>query len=165
MNQGKLPCAYTFLYEDSTLCDYEVATDEFASLLGVADHWVKQFDLGPLVELVYHANGSMRGKVAITDSDMDKLISMEQRLQEQLGPWKDFVLPQGSLGASHLHLLRSRAKSIVRILYRADQEPGREKLPIIHDFWNTLSNLLFLMALLENRAEGVDEKVFVSKSY
>ncbi len=158
-------CAYTFLYENSSLCDYEIATDEFASLLGLADHYVKHFDLHPLVELVYHANGSMRGKIAITKDNIDTLLDMQKKLQEQLGPWKQFVLPEGSQGATHLHVLRSRAKSIVRIMHHIDQESEREKVIILHDFWNILSNLFFLMALIENKLEGVKEQVFISQSY
>ncbi len=162
---NKQACAYTFLYENSSLCDYEVATDEFASLLGLADHYVKHFDLHPLVELVYHANGSMRGKIAITQDEVDTLLEMQENLRNQLGPWKQFVLPEGSLGATHLHVLRSRAKSVVRIMHKIDTEPEREKIIILHDFWNLLSNILFLMALIENKLEGIPEQVFTSKSY
>ena len=34
-------CAYSFLSEDGSLCDYEIATDELASMTAVCAHHVK----------------------------------------------------------------------------------------------------------------------------
>ncbi len=161
----KIIKAYPFLYEDSALCDYEIATDEFTSEIGVAMHHVKHFDLTEIAELVYHANGSMRGRMAISDDDYQRMVRVHDSLQQEIGAYKNFVLPTGSLGAAHLHVLRSRAKAMVRLLHKIDQEDGREKILRLHNFFNLLSNIFFLMALIENRNEGVAERTFVSKSY
>ena len=34
-------CAYSYLDESSSLCDYEVATDKLASLTALCAHYVK----------------------------------------------------------------------------------------------------------------------------
>ncbi|MEG0076691.1 ATP:cob(I)alamin adenosyltransferase [Anaerorhabdus sp.] len=158
-------CAYSFLYESSSLCDYEIATDELASETGLAMHYVKHSDLSRLVELIYHANGSMRAKMAIEEEDINYLTNLYDEILNKIGSCKYFVLPQGSLGASYLHCLRSKTKAIIRIIHKIDQEEAREKRPILHDFFNLLSNIFFLMALVENKGEHIEEKQFTSKSY
>lgn len=158
-------CAYTFLYEESKICDYEVATDELASLIGLADHDVETFDLRPYVEMVYHVNGSIRGKIAITEETIATLIATQKELTNELGSWKDFVLPMGSKGSAQLHLIRSRSKAIIRILQAIDRESNREPRMVVHEFFHNLSNLFFLMALLENKRVGVEEVIFRSNSY
>ncbi|MEG0402956.1 MAG: ATP:cob(I)alamin adenosyltransferase [Anaerorhabdus sp.] len=161
----KRACAYSFLYESSSLCDYEIATDELASQTGLAMHYVKHSDLSKLVELIYHANGSMRAKVAITDEDIRYLSRLYDEYVEMVGDLKYFVIPEGCLGACHLHCLRSKTKSIIRLIHKIDQEPNREKRQILHDFFNMLSNIFFYMALVENKNEQINEIKFVSKSY
>lgn len=158
-------CAYSYLYETSSLCDYEIATDLLASRIGLAMHDVKHSDLKFLVELVYHANGSMRGKCAITEEDLKMCNDLYEDYLEKVGSCKMFVLPCGCRGASVLHCLRSETKSIIRILAKIDCEPNRVKNKNIHQFFNLLSNLFFLMALYENKQENVKESEFVSKSY
>lgn len=56
-------CAYSYLDESSSLCDYEVATDKLASLTALCAHYVKVIDsddLQLLTSMIYHANGSIR---------------------------------------------------------------------------------------------------------
>ena len=73
-------CAYSFLKETSRQCDYEVASDELASLIAQAVHSVKhQPELLKLCELVYHANGSIRGRLAIRDEDFEWLDQLDRK--------------------------------------------------------------------------------------
>ena len=72
-------CAYSFLSEDGSLCDYEIATDELASMTAVCAHHVKHIkrkDIQELVTLIYHANGSIRGKCAIQKHEVMRLHAM-----------------------------------------------------------------------------------------
>lgn len=158
-------CAYSYLYETSSLCDYEIATDQLASQIGLAIHDVKHSNLDFLVELVYHANGSMRGKCAVTEEDLNKCNALYDEYLKKVGECKMFVLPKGCRGACVLHCLRSETKTIIRLLAKIDREPGRVKIQILHDFFNLLSNIFFLMALYENKQENVKESEFISKSY
>ena len=158
-------CAYSFLKETSRQCDYEVASDELASLIAQAVHSVKhQPELLKLCELVYHANGSIRGRLAIRDEDFEWLDQLYVRLMQENGPLRQFVLPAGCEGACALHVLRSRCKAVLRIADAIDRE--EKPVPVILlDFWNLLSNVFFQMALKDNRLEGVSEIPFVSRSY
>lgn len=156
-------CAYTFLYEDGSCCDYEVATDMLASYLGITSHYVKHIDskdLIKLIELVYHGNGSIRGRCAIEESDYIFLRSLYDKYHIEM---KKFVLPFGTLGSSHLHYARSYTKAIIRIMNKVKKEKEIEQ--ILFDFFNLLSNTLFMMALYENSKENHDEREFISKSY
>lgn len=158
-------CAYPFLKETSRQCDYEVASDELASMLGYAMHVVKHIsELDRLVLMAYHLNGSIRGKVAVTEEDKSFLEALYVKYEEKVGRKTQFVLPQGSEGACFLHMLRSKAKAVVRLAYAIEREehPVSE---LVLDLWNMLSNVLFQMALYENLMEDVQETVFVSKSY
>ena len=158
-------CAYSFLKETSRQCDYEIATDELASMIAMTVHRTKhQPELMKICELVYHANGSIRGRLAVSQQDFDWLSDLYERLTEENGPCRHFVLPSGCEGACALHVLRSRCKAILRIAYAIDRE--EKKVPsLILDFFNCLSNVFFQMALKENRMEHVEEIPFVSRSY
>lgn len=157
-------CAYSFLLEDSHMCDYEIATDELASYISVTRHYVKhidQKDLCTLIELVYHANGSIRGKCAIHEEEVQQLYALYQRYHVEM---KHFVIPDGCIGASYLHVLRSKTKAVIRYMTCIKKE-ALDVPKSLWDFMNLLANTFFMMALYENQKEGFSEKEFVSKSY
>lgn len=157
--------AYSYLKEDSKKCDYEIITDLLASDMGLAMHYVKHIcELERLVALVYHANGSIRGRCAITENDTLWLLSVYDKYQSLVDNHSNFYLPIGCKGASHLHHLRSMTKMCVRLAYKIEKEQIKVNSLLI-DFLNLLSNTLFLMALYENKCENVTEVVFESKSY
>lgn len=157
-------CAYSFLSEASSMCDYEIASDELASMLSLARHHIlniAQDDLRDLIELIYHANGSIRGKCAIQKEEVERLHKMYDTYFVDM---KQFVIPDGCIGASHLHVLRSKSKAIIRIMTRIQQE-GHVIEQSLLNFMNLLANTFFMMCLYENAHEGVEERVFVSRSY
>lgn len=105
-------CAYSFLSEDGSLCDYEIATDELASMTAVCAHHVKHIkrkDIQELVTLIYHANGSIRGKCAIQKHEVMRLHAMYEFYFVRI---EHFVLPVGSLGTAYLHVLRAKRKPL-----------------------------------------------------
>lgn len=72
-----------------------------------------------------------------------------------LDPLHAFVLPGGSLAGSHLHVARTAARRAERALWAFHREsPQRAELLM---WTNRLSDLLFAVALAQNRAEGVTE--------
>ena len=157
-------CAYSFLLEDSHMCDYEIATDELASFISLSRHFIKhinQDDLITLIELVYHANGSIRGKCAIHEEEVQRLHQLYERYHVDM---KHFILPDGCVGASYLHVLRSKTKAVVRYMTLIKKE-NRDVPQTLWDFMNLLANTFFMMALYENKEEGFIEQEFVSKSY
>ena len=156
-------CAYSYLDESSSLCDYE-ATDKLASLTALCAHYVKVIDSDDfqlLTSMIYHANGSIRGNCAITQEDMQQLERLYEKYYVEM---KCFVLPGGSLQACWLHTLRTETKVVIRCLNAVKQE-GIPVNPILWDFMNFLSNIIFMMCLYENQQADTEEIVFESKSY
>ncbi len=157
--------AYSFLKEESNLCDFEILTDLLSSDIALAIHYVKHIsELDRLVYLVYHANGSLRGKNAISDDDLLWLSNIYDKYNELNGKITNFYLPKGCLGACHLHKLRASAKICARLAHRIELKEKIFEENIIK-FFNLLANVLFLMAVYENNIEGYKEEIFISKSY
>ena len=160
-------CAYSFLKETSRQCDYEVASDELASLIAQAAHSVKhQPELLKLCELVYHANGSIRGRLAIRNQDLGVARSAVCPSRRRKTDPSRVLRAAGWLRGACVPHVRpaSRRKAVLRIAYAIDPEE-KPVSTILLDFWNLLSNVFFQMALKENRLEGVSEIPFVSRSY
>ncbi|MGX8852774.1 ATP:cob(I)alamin adenosyltransferase [Amedibacillus sp. YH-ame10] len=157
-------CAYSFLKEEDHRCDYEIASDQLASSLSIARHYVKhitQSDIVQLIELVYHANGSIRGKCAIQQLEVQQLKEIYERYYVEM---KHFVLPDGCIGASYLHKIRADVKAVIRIMHQIERE-GFSIESTLFDFMNLLSNTCFMMCLYENKYELHMEREFVSRSY
>lgn len=157
-------CAYPFLKEESCLCDYEIATDHLASMLSLARHhirYIAQNDLLQLIEMIYHANGSIRGVCAINEQ---QLLALRSLYDTYFISMDRFVLPDGCIGASYLHVLRAETKAIIRVMHRIQRE-GKAVNAALFDFMNLLSNTFFMMCLYENAHDGFTEREFISRSY
>lgn len=162
---------YPFIFETSYLCDYEVTTDELATLLGMAlgslDGQMTDLaaDLDRLQGLAFHCNGSVRGRLAVKEAD---LLWLRERLgayRAELGAGLPlFVLPRGQVPVPQLHLARSACKKAIRFLVRVEQE-GREIPGVLPRLLNLMCNFLFAATLLVNRRRGQVEQEFVSLSY
>lgn len=160
---------YPFIYESSSLCDYEVLTDELcARLCGlideVADLGFKQL-LAELQEEVYHANGSIRGKLALSPQQVEHRIADYRSLKQLISPKIDgFTLPRGSSPIAELNLAKSNCKKIIRILVRVREE-GIDVPQHLADYFNVLGNLFFTMSILIIQARNETLVPFISKSY
>lgn len=162
---------YPFIQETSYLCDFEVVTDEWCTLLGMAlSATLAEFldvaaDLDHLQPLAFHVNGSMRGKLAVEEADVQWVRERIAHYRQELGPREHaFVLPRGTAPVPQLHQARSGAKKAIRAMVRVEQE-GRAVPDVLPRFCNAVCNLLFLMTLSINLRRGVTEVPFVSKSY
>lgn len=88
----------------------------------------------------------------------DELESLIETFSAETGPLKEFILPGGSESASRLHLARSvcrRAERKVEALFG-----GKAVRSHVLVYLNRLSDLLFVLARIENRAAGAKE-IFV----
>ncbi len=170
-SKNKDELCYPYIYEDSTLCDYEIVTDELCSIVGaVIAHLPEELaelhqDLDQLQPLIFHLNGSIRGRLAISDTDIDWL---HQRYHHYQLAVQDringFVLPRGSVPVPYLNQARSASKKAIRLMVRIDQE-GISVDDILHRFCNLLCNFFFVLTLYINQYHGVTEKPFRSRSY
>jgi len=166
MEKRRNVMAYPFLKEESLKCDYEIMTDTLSSMLGVCEATSKHItEFQKLVELTYHMNGSIRAKMALSEEDLEFMISVHDKYLELVKDrTQKFVLPRGCLAASHMHVARAKAKEVARLMYKI-YRTEQPVSPILLDYVNILSNALFYMAMYENMMEGIDEVEFISKSY
>ena len=162
---------YPFIYETASLCDFEVITDELCAHIGAAWSLLPEAmpdiaaDLDRLQPLAFHVNGSIRGRLAIEEQDIEWLQARLQHYREEVADrLNHFVLPRGVQPIPHLHLARSAAKKAVRALVRVEQE-GKDVPMIVARMCNLMCNFLFILTLVINQRRGYAEPTFVSKSY
>lgn len=162
---------YPFIHENSPLCDYEVLTDELCTLLGMACSAMPDQmadiakDLAVLQPLAFHANGSVRGRLALTEADLHAVKSCLHHYKAEVAERvQGFVLPRGTSPVNELHQARSVSKKAIRALVRLDAA-GTSVPEILPRFLNLCCNLCFVLTQVVNQRRGVAEPAFVSKSY
>jgi ATP:cob(I)alamin adenosyltransferase len=171
--------AYCFLYEDASdlKCDFEILTDEISSMIGLLRSLLDDIDrtadpeltenLSKINELMYHINPSLRTEVKVTREELDWLFQQTQSLQktaESSGDKITFVLPQGCTQAAYSHVIRSKCKTLVRLLSRYQQQ-GNEVKEILFDFCNLYSGYFYFLSLWFNKNHEEKERPFKSRAY
>lgn len=163
--------AYPFLSDDENdlKCDFEIFTDEISSHIGLLRSLIKDEELKEelllICELVYHINPSLRTFVSVTAEELKWLENRTLQLKEMTkGRCEKFVLNQGCESACHAHLIRTKFKALVRMLYKHIQR-GNDVADILIDFTNLLSGYFFYFALLMNEINNTDEIEFKSRNY
>lgn len=160
---------YPYMRESASTVDFEIRTDSLTTQMGLAASFTKEIpevysDLMELLPMAYHLNGSARGKVAITEDDLNRLSDIyDYYVAEVKESIETFVLPQGSTAACILHTCRSEAKKSVRALHKVSTE--KDVPSILFDYAHLLANVLFVMAVYVNKQLGIEEVPFISKSY
>jgi cob(I)alamin adenosyltransferase len=147
--------------------------DELNSIIGVA----LAGGLDPLLQTalltiqneLFHLGSdlSFRGEEEraipqIEERHVTALESLIDELTGVVGPLQNFILPGGSPGAAQLHVARTVCRRTEReVTSLARVEPvGIYVLPYL----NRLSDLLFVMARIENLRKGVAEPLWDSRA-
>ena len=161
--------AYPFLSDpaDDLRCDYEILTDQMASMMGMLAALAPEFreDLLAQEALLYQANAGARTFCSLTEAEIADLAALCARWRAQTeGRCRRFVLPQGSQRASLAHVLRAKSKEAVRMLYRMTEQGVRID-PRLIDALSLLSEFFFRLALKLNALDGVEEIEFESRNY
>ena len=162
---------YPYLKETSFKCDFEIETDSLASHIGYAyskatKHPEMLDELVWLCEMAYHANGSIRGKLAVTDEDIAKAVSIHDKYRDQVKKeTRMFSLPIGCELAGILNLCRSKSKNATRWAYKIQKNEGTKVEKRVTDMLNVMSDIFFVMSVYANKMEGIETIEFVSKSY
>ena len=107
------------------------------------------FDLG--ADLCYpDESKDARGRLQVTDAQVERLEREIDRLNGELEPLRSFVLPGGSPAASFLHLARTISRRAERLMValsaRKSETVGAPALRYI----NRLSDFLFVAARFAN---------------
>ena len=112
------------------------------------------FDLG--ADLATPEGGSRRaGALRIVPSQVERLESEIDAMNENLAPLNSFVLPGGSVASAHLHLARTVVRRAERLI--AELAENEEISPVALQFINRLSDHLFVLGrhLNEDGAKDV----------
>ncbi len=163
--------AYPFLsdHTDDLRCDFEILTDEIASMTGYLRGLVKDKRLHDellfVCELIYHINPSLRTKVTVTEEELERLEKLTLDLRSEAGDrCKKFVLTQGSAAGAMAHVLRAKCKALARLIYRHAYQ-GHMVENLLIDFANLLSGYFFHLSLRLNQLDEVDEVEYISRNY
>jgi cob(I)alamin adenosyltransferase len=143
------------------------SVDELNAVLGVvrsldAGAWLaaelatiqtRLFSLG--AELAATIPAPLAGLERIGDADVTALEAIIDRLEKDLPPLRNFILPAGHVLAAHLHLARTVCRRAERrVVALAESVPVEPRL--VH-YLNRLADLLFVMARWCNHRAGVAE--------
>ena len=143
------------------------SVDELNAVLGVAraldrEGWLGEelatiqsrlFNLG--AELAAPEPAALERLERIAESDVEALEHSIDRLEADLPPLRNFVLPAGSPLAAQLHFARAVCRRAERRLVELQQKEAVEPRLVRH--LNRLGDLLFVMARWCNRRAGVAE--------
>jgi len=98
----------------------------------------------------------------IEPGHVEALERMIDRMNDELGPLENFILPGGSPGAAHLHHARTVCRRAERLLVALRRREA------IHDetlrYLNRLSDALFVLSRYENHKKGVPDVLWDSKA-
>ena len=124
------------------------------SLLGDIQH--ELFDIG--AELATPPN--REAKLSAPRVSNPQIANLEQaidRLEQELEPLANFILPGGSLASAHLHLARSIGRRAERRVIALSSDPNvrQEVRPEVVQYLNRLSDLLFVIARTVNARANI----------
>jgi cob(I)alamin adenosyltransferase len=141
--------------------------DELNAALGVAAMETKSPEVRSLLEEVQRdlfaigsvladAEGLSRSEKARVDEDaVRRLEGHIDRMETSLPPLRQFILPGGSPGGALLHFARSVARRAERQVVSLSEIESVSS-PVV-SYLNRLSDLLFVLARVENQVQGVAE--------
>jgi cob(I)alamin adenosyltransferase len=120
------------------------------------------FDLGSYLASPDAERREKASLPQLDETDVEKLETHIDALEGELEPLKRFILPGGTRAAAALHLARTvcrRAERREIALHRAEPLSAAALR-----YLNRLSDLLFVMARVENRRSGVADIEWVGRN-
>lgn len=138
--------------------------DELNSLIGVLRSEPLDASLQQALQRIQHTlfdlggELSIPGRAVLTEAHSTELEQTLDRLNADLSPLKEFILPGGSRAAALCHVARSTCRRAERDAFAlAATEPVP---PASLHYLNRLSDLLFVMARALNRQSGVPDTLW-----
>ena len=107
------------------------------------------FDLG--ADLCFpDATKDARGRLSVTDAQVERLERDIDRLNEKLAPLTSFILPGGTPAAAYLHVARTVCRRAERDIVELAAKPDEPVSEAAIHYMNRLSDLLFVAARAAN---------------
>jgi cob(I)alamin adenosyltransferase len=143
--------------------------DELNSVIGVA----LAMDLAPAVveplraiqNDLFHLGSDLAFSIAsdfevprIEARHVETLEKLIDEMSAVVGPLENFILPGGRIGAGQLHLARTVCRRAERAVVSLGREEDVNESILV--YLNRLSDLLFVMARMENHSHGVPEPLW-----
>jgi cob(I)alamin adenosyltransferase len=132
--------------------------DELNSSLGVLLAEPLPDDVRALLVVIQHELFNLGGELAVPGYELLKpeaVLRLDQALADhnaQLPRLKEFILPAGTRSAALAHVSRSIARRAERALVALAAQAGEVVNPAPRHYLNRLSDLLFVLARVLNRA-------------
>jgi cob(I)alamin adenosyltransferase len=138
--------------------------DELNSIIGLARAFSKDAEVDDTLGLIQNDLFTLGSDLAspsevpvprITSSFVETLEGLSDRFLTELEPLKEFILPGGSQTGATLHLARTVARRAERRTVKLSEAEKVNELAVI--YLNRLSDLLFILARVVNRRDGIPE--------
>jgi cob(I)alamin adenosyltransferase len=138
--------------------------DELNSCLGLAVANLGDPECRDILQEIQHRLFTLGADLAspegvqvprIEEAHVSRLEEMLDGLMDELPPLEEFILPGGGPGGAALHLARTVARRAERTAVLLHGESPINAQAVI--FLNRLSDLLFVLARVANRREGLPE--------
>lgn len=138
-----------------TLCISEEVTEVLHQVQ------VSLFELGAVLATADLASRTKPLDYGVMDSDIDRMEEQIDGFETELEPLKSFILPGGSTAAAQLHLARAVCRRLERSLLVAQRADALPEVAL--RYVNRLSDLLFVLARVENKHSAVSERTWTSR--
>ncbi len=152
--------------KDDPRCEAYGDVDELNAAIGVARAFVEDRELdaallgiqkdlmavGAQLADPKHGTRAAKEKTVITEEKIAAFEAMMDRYQGELPPLRGFILRCGTKGAVFLHLACTVCRRAERRIVSLSR--GAAVPPIVVKYVNRLSDLLFVLARVENRRGG-----------
>ncbi len=119
------------------------------------------FDLGAYLSSPDAGQREKRGVRQPLDAEVEALEGHIDAFEAELEPLRNFVLPGGTTAAAAFHLARTVCRRAERRAVSLDREVPLEASAL--RYLNRLSDLLFVLARVENRRAGLGEQVWAGR--
>lgn len=138
--------------------------DELNAALGLARRLVRNGRVNNILEAVQKDLFIVGAELAsppgleVPRVQEDRIKALESAIDEfllDLEPLKEFILPGGNAGGANLHFARTVARRAERKIVKLREEEEVRKEVLV--YMNRLSDLLFVMARIENRESEFSE--------
>jgi cob(I)alamin adenosyltransferase len=119
------------------------------------------FDLGAYLSATDASRRKPSGVREPSAADVEALEAQIDAFEGELEPLRHFVLPGGSSAAAGFHLARTVCRRAERRAVSLDREAPLEASAL--RYLNRLSDLLFVLARVENRRAGLGDQVWAGR--
>ena len=154
--------------KDSTRILAYGTVDELNSVIGIAISFEPSVDVRNALTKIQHELFTLGGDLCVLEddkqkwqmqqieaTDVDAMEKLMDRLNKELKPLEDFILPGGTKVSAFLHQARCVCRRAESLVVRLSKE---EKLgESVLKYLNRLSDTLFVLARYENFKNGLDD--------